>query len=314
MASEKRGVAILGVFVADVAFRAGRQPEIGETIIGSGFKLGPGGKGSNQSVAAARVGADVTFISKIGKDEFGAIALATWKKEGVRAKVLETAEHPTGAAYIFVNDVTGDNAIIVVPGAGGTITPADVDATAEAIRNSAVFITQLEQPVESAMRGLEIAKAAGVTTVFNPAPAVPIDEAIYPLCDYVTPNENEAGLLSGMPVISVDDARKAGDFFLEKGVGAALITLGEAGALLHTPSASRLVPAFNAGPVVETTGAGDAFNGGFATALARGATPEEAVRFGCAVAGISVTRPGTAPSMPSRSEVEALLARNPHVR
>jgi ribokinase len=314
MASEKRGVAILGVFVADVAFRAGRQPEIGETIIGSGFKLGPGGKGSNQSVAAARVGADVTFISKIGKDEFGAIALATWKKEGVRAKVLETAEHPTGAAYIFVNDVTGDNAIIVVPGAGGTITPADVDATAEAIRNSAVFITQLEQPVESAMRGLEIAKAAGVTTVFNPAPAVPIYEAIYPLCDYVTPNENEAGLLSGMPVISVDDARKAGDFFLEKGVGAALITLGEAGALLHTPSASRLVPAFNAGPVVETTGAGDAFNGGFATALARGATPEEAVRFGCAVAGISVTRPGTAPSMPSRSEVEALLARNPHVR
>jgi ribokinase len=314
MASEKRGVAILGVFVADVAFRAGRQPEMGETIIGSGFKLGPGGKGSNQSVAAARVGADVTFISKIGKDEFGAIALATWKKEGVRAKVLETAEHPTGAAYIFVNDVTGDNAIIVVPGAGGTITPADVDATAEAIRNSAVFITQLEQPVESAMRGLEIAKAAGVTTVFNPAPAVPIDEAIYPLCDYVTPNENEAGLLSGMPVISVDDARKAGDFFLEKGVGAALITLGEAGALLHTPSASRLVPAFNAGPVVETTGAGDAFNGGFATALARGATPEEAVRFGCAVAGISVTRPGTAPSMPSRSEVEALLARNPHVR
>ena len=311
MANEKRGVAILGVFVADVAFRANRQPEIGETLIGSGFKLGPGGKGSNQSVAAARVGADVTFISKIGKDEFGAIALATWKKEGVKARVAETADEPTGAAYIFVNDQTGDNAIIVVPGAGGSITPADVDAAADTIRNSAVFVTQLEQPVESAKRGLEIARAAGVVTVFNPAPAVPVDEAIYPLCDYVTPNENEASLLSGAVVKTVDDARKAGDIFLKKGVGAALITLGEAGALLHTASASTLIPAFKAGPVVETTGAGDAFNGGFATAISRGASPAEAVRFGCAVAGISVTRAGTAPSMPKLAEVEALLAQNP---
>src|SRR5882724_10192192 len=310
MAETKKGVAILGVFVADVAFRAGRQPEIGETIIGSGFKLGPGGKGSNQSVAAARVGADVTFISRIGKDEFGAIALATWKREGVTPRVIETADQPTGAAYIFVNDTTGDNAIIVVPGAGGTITLADVDSVTDAIISSAVFITQLEQPVESAMRGLEIARKAGVITVFNPAPAIPVDDAIYPLCDYVTPNENEAGLLSGVPVKTVDDARKAGDIFLAKGVGAALITLGEAGALLHTNSMSKLIPAFNAGPVLETTGAGDAFNGGFAAALARGLAPEAAARFGCAVAGISVTRAGTAPSMPRLAEVEALLARN----
>ena len=130
----------------------------------------------------------------------------------------------------------------------------------------------------------------------------------------MTPNENEAGLLSGMRVASVDDARKAGDIFLRKGVGAALITLGEAGALLHTSSVSTLGPAFNAGPVVETTGAGDAFNGGFAAALARGAEPHEAVRFGCAVAGISVTRPGTAPSMPNLTEVEAILAANPRIR
>ena len=133
MAGGKHGIAILGVFVADLAFRAGRQPGIGETIIGSGFKLGPGGKGSNQSVAAARVGADVTFISRIGKDEFGAIALATWRKEGVKARVVESAGEPTGAAYIFVDDRTGDNAIIVVPGAGGSITPADVDAVADTI-------------------------------------------------------------------------------------------------------------------------------------------------------------------------------------
>ena len=309
MASTKRGIAILGVFVADLAFRAGRMPEMGETIIGSGFKMGPGGKGSNQSVAAARVGADVTFISKLGKDAFGTIALATWREEGVTPKVVEVDDQPTGAAYIFVDEVTGENAIIVVPGAAGSITPADVEAAAGAIRGAAVFVTQLEQPVESALRGLEIAKAAGVVTIFNPAPAAPLDDAIYPLCDYVTPNESEAALLTDMPVGNVDEARKAGDFFLSKGVGAALITLGEAGALLHNRAGSMLVPAFKAGPVVETTGAGDAFNGGFATAIARGAEPAEAVRFGCAVAGISVTRAGTAPSMPRLAEVEALLAR-----
>jgi ribokinase len=307
--AEKRGVAILGVFVADLAFRAGRQPELGETLIGSGFKLGPGGKGSNQSVAAARVGAEVTFISNLGKDAFADIALATWKAEGISARVAQTEEHPTGAAYIFVQDVTGENAIIVVPGAADTILPADVDAAADAIQGAAVFVTQLEQPAASAQRGLEIARAAGVVTVFNPAPAVPLDDAIYPFCDYVTPNENEASLLTGVRVSSVEEARRAGDAFLAKGVGAALITLGEEGALLHSRSQSTLISAFAAGRVVETTGAGDAFNGGFAAALARGAGPEEAARFGCAVAGISVTRKGTAPSMPNLAEVEALLAK-----
>jgi ribokinase len=309
MSESKRGVAILGIFVADLAFRAGRMPGIGETIAGSGFKMGPGGKGSNQAVAAARAGAEVTFISKIGRDEFGAIALATWRKERVTARVIEAVDQPTGAAFIYVNDLTGENAIIVVPGAAATIAPADVEAAADAIRRSAVFVTQLEQPVAAARRGLEIARAAGVVTVFNPAPAEPVDEAIYALCDYVTPNESEAALLTGVPVGNVEEARKAGDVFLARGVGAALITLGAAGALLHTKSRSTLVPAFKVGPVVETAGAGDAFNGGFAAAIARGATPEEAARFGCAVAGISVTRAGTAPSMPSLAEVEALLAR-----
>jgi ribokinase len=309
MPPAKRGVAILGVFVADLAFRAARQPELGETLIGSGFKMGPGGKGSNQAVAAARVGAEVTFISKLGKDAFADIALATWKAEGVTPRVQQVAEQPTGAAYIYVHEVTGENAIIVVPGAADTIAPADVDAAADAIRSAAVFVTQLEQPAASALRGLEIAKAAGVVTVFNPAPAAPLDDAIYPLCDFVTPNENEASLLTGLPVTGIEEARKAGDIFLAKGVGAALITLGEDGALLHTRTQSTLVPAFRAGPVVETTGAGDAFNGGFAAALARGASPADAARFGCAVAGISVTRKGTAPSMPRLAEVEAVLAK-----
>jgi ribokinase len=310
MAQAERGVAILGIFVADLAFWAGRMPTIGETILGSGFKMGPGGKGSNQAVAAARVGADVTFISKIGRDAFGAIALDTWKKEGIAAKVVEMPDQPTGAAFIYVNDKTGENAIIVVSGAAGTIGVKDVDAAADAIRGSAVFMTQLEQPVDAARRGLEIAKQAGAITVFNPAPAAELDDSIYRLCDYVTPNESEATLLTGISVVNTDQARKAGDVFLAKGAGAALITLGEAGALLHTPAQSTLVPAFNAGKVVETTGAGDAFNGGFAAALARGESPLGAVRFGCAVAGISVTRAGTAPSMPALAEVEVLLMKS----
>lgn len=309
MTAGRGGVAILGIFVADLTFRAGRMPAMGETIAGSGFKMGPGGKGSNQAVAAARAGAPVTFISKIGKDEFGAAALATWRKEGIVTQVAQSTDLATGAAFIYVNDKTGDNAIIVVAGAAASIAATDVERAGDAIRNSAVFVTQLEQPVAAARRGLEIAKEGGVITVFNPAPAEPVDEALFALCDYVTPNESEAALLSGIPVASVADARKAGDVLLAKGTGAALITLGEAGALLHTKARSRLIPAFKAGPVVETTGAGDAFNGGFAAALARGLEPEEAARFGCAAAGISVTRAGTAPSMPRLAEIEALLAR-----
>jgi ribokinase len=305
----RSGVAILGIFVADLAFRAGRMPGIGETISGSGFKLGPGGKGSNQSVAAARAGAAVTFISRIGKDDFGRIALATWEAEGIAAQVAESTDEPTGAAFIYVNEKNGENAIIVVPGAAAGIGTADVEAAADAIRNAAVFVTQLEQPVAAAKRGLEIARMAGVTTIFNPAPAEPVPDAVFPLCDYVTPNEHEAAALTGVAVASVDDARRAGDVFLARGAGAALITLGEKGALLHAKGRSILVPAFDAGAVVETAGAGDAFNGAFAAALARGLEAEEAVRFACAAAGISVTRPGTAPSMPRLAEIEALLER-----
>ncbi|HET6159401.1 MAG TPA: ribokinase [Dongiaceae bacterium] len=305
----QEGVAILGVFVADLAFRAGRLPKIGETIIGSGFKMGPGGKGSNQSVAAARVGAKVTIISKLGRDAFGDIALKTWKEEGIVARAAQSDREPTGGAFIFVNHDSGENAIIVYPGAGGTISVADVDAAADIIRGAKVFVTQLEQPVAAAQRGLEIARAAGVTTIFNPAPAEPIPDSIYPFCDYIVPNETEAAALTGRSVATLADAKRVGDTLLAKGAKNALITLGERGALLHNRERSVEIPVFSAGPVVETTGAGDAFVGGFAAAMARGSDPVEAARFGSAVAGISVTRAGTAPSMPRLAEVEALLAK-----
>ena len=301
-------VAILGIFVADTAFRAPRQPKMGETLIGSQFMLGPGGKGSNQAVAAARLGADVSIITSLGKDDFADIALNTWKAEGVNAVVTRLDDNYTGAAYIFIEEETGNNAIIVCPGAAATISAEQVEAARATIESASVFITQLEQPVEAALRGLEIARAAGVTTIFNPAPAVPVDDGIFRYCDYVTPNESETEALTGVAVVTVDDARKAAAVFLSKGVGTAVITLGENGVLLHNKDMSEHVPAFHVAPVVETTGAGDAFNGGMATALARGMTPLDAARFGCAVAGISVTRPGTAPSMPTLAEAEAVYS------
>lgn len=302
-------IVILGVFVADTAYRAQRQPRMGETILGNGFKLGPGGKGSNQAVAAGRLGGDVTFITRLGRDPFAEMAMATWREAGVKPAVIETPESYTGAAYIFVEEGTGNNAIIVSPGAAMLISSADIDRNAELIRSAGVFVTQLEQPIDAAIHALEIAKAAGVTTILNPAPAARLPDTIFALCDYVTPNETETEELTGIKVETVDDARRAAAVFLEKGAGAALITLGEKGALLHDGKVSELVPAVSAGPVIETTGAGDAFNGGFAVGLSRGLDPLDAVRFACAVAGISVTRPGTAPSMPTLAEVEKLLAR-----
>ena len=303
----KQGVAILGIFVADLAFRAGRQPAMGETLMGSGFKMGPGGKGSNQAVAAARAGARVSFISRLGQDAFGEIALSTWKAEAITPRVAMAPDEPTGAAYIFVSDETGENAIIVVPGAAGGISAADVERERHAIETASVFVTQLEQPLDAALRGLEIARAAGAVTLFNPAPAAPVPDSFYSLSDYVIPNETEAAGLTGLSVTSLDDARRAGDALLKKGAGTALITLGARGALFHNGERSVLIDAVHAGKVVETAGAGDSFVGAFAAGLAEGMEPVAAARFGCAAAGISVTRPGTAPAMPSRAEIMALM-------
>ncbi len=306
---QKCDVVILGIFVADLAFSARRMPVIGETIAGSGFAMGPGGKGANQAVASARGGAKTAFISRLGKDDFGDMALATWAREGVVTRISQSENDPTGAAFIFVNDQTGDNAVIVVPGAAAKITAQTVQDNAEIIANAKVFVTQLEQPVEAALAGLQLARTAGTITVFNPAPAEEFPEEIYALCDYITPNETEAASLTGIEVSNVEDAKRAGDALLEKGVGTALITLGEAGALFHNRGTSQMIPAISVNKVVDTTGAGDAFNGNFAAALARGEDPLQAVRFANAAAGLSVTRPGTAPAMPTQKETAERLSR-----
>lgn len=299
-------IVVLGVFVADTAYRADRQPKMGETILGSSFSLGPGGKGSNQAVAIGKLGAPVHMLTRLGRDDFAEMAMNTWKAAGVTPEVIWTPESYTGAAYIFLEEATGNNAIIVCPGAARLISPADIEANRKLIEGASIFITQLEQPIDTAEAALGMAKRAGVTTILNTAPAAPLPDSIFALCDYMTPNETEAEDMTGVKVVTLDDAKAAANALLERGVGTAVITLGERGALIHNRAISEIVPIFRAGPVVETTGAGDAFNGGFAVGLARGLSPVEAAKFGCAVAGISVTRKGTAPAMPSLAEAEAL--------
>lgn len=302
-----KDIVILGVFVADTAYRASRQPKIGETIIGNEFSLGPGGKGSNQAVAAALAGGNVHFISRLGKDDFANMAISLWEKSGITPHVTQYSDSYTGAAYIFIEDKTGNNAIIVSPGAAANINDDDITANKELIQGSRVFMTQLEQSLDSAGTALSFAKDGGAITILNPAPAQPLGENILKLCDFVTPNEIEAEQITGTPVKSINDAEIAAGKLLEEGASAAVITLGEQGALFKDNNQIIHQPSYEVGPVVETTGAGDAFNGGLAVALAEEMPIDKALRFACATASISVTRQGTAPSMPDRHEIDTLI-------
>ena len=298
-------VLVLGVFVADTAYRASRMPKMGETILGNSFVLGPGGKGSNQAVAAGNLGADVTIITRLADDDFGKMAKQTWQNANVKGSIKYSTNSYTGAAFIFIDDKTGDNAIIIAPGAASEISLSDIHDNSEIISSTDVFLTQLEQPIEVAQEGLKVAKENNKITILNPAPAAKLPKEIFGLCDFITPNETETEALTGLPVRNEKEAENAAKVLNDLGVKTPIITMGEQGAFLYEHG---LVPAFNAGKVVETTGAGDAFNGGFAVALSEGKSALEAVKFGCATASISVTRAGTAPSMPARDEVEEILS------
>jgi ribokinase len=302
-----KSVTVMGSYVADLAFRIDRLPTWGETRMGESFQLGPGGKGSNQAVAAARAGAHVNFISKLGQDPFGEIARTLYRNEGIDTQFVFSTANPTGAAAILIDAAKGENAIIVVPGACFELTPTEVDQATALIAASAIFVAQLELPLPTVEHGLKLANSHHVLTILNPAPATILPSSIYPLCDYLTPNESEASTLTGIAVTDLASAEEAATALLARGVRNVILTLGAQGALIKNSTLTRHVPAVDAGPVIETTGAGDAFNGGLATALAEGMDLIDATRFACAVAGISVTRPGTAPSMPRRPEINAIL-------
>jgi ribokinase len=305
----KPKVCVLGAFVADLTCRTERMPKWGETILGIAFKLGPGGKGSNQAVAAARLNGDVRLITKLGRDAFGEMARNFYRQQGMSLDcVYEDPEESSGTATIVVDDQTRENAIVVVQGACGRLTISEVEAAREKIATSDIFLTQLELPIPPTIRGIEIAHEAGVPVILNPAPALPLPKEIFRKVDYLTPNESEAlGLIGETSMREFEEIEKLVDRLIALGVPNVVLTLGEKGAFVKGPSVCRLIRAFQCGSVVETTGAGDAFCGGFAAALAEGKELLSAVRFGCATAGISVTRHGTAPSMPRRKEIDDLM-------
>jgi len=294
--------------MADLVTRTDRMPVWGETMRGNSFAMGPGGKGSNQAVAAARQGAQVNLISRLGQDQFGHMAQQLYADEGLYTRfVTEDADHPTATASITVDDASGENAIITVPGACEAVTVEDVDRAEVAIAESRVFVSQLELPETACRYALGVARRAGAAVLLNPAPALDLPDASFAEVDYLTPNESEAAALVGHPVENADQARDAARALRERGVTHALITLGADGVYVSSPDYEGHIPAVDAGPVIETTGAGDAFNGALAAAIAEDRPLAEAVRFANAAAGLSVTQPGAAHAMPSRAAVERLL-------
>lgn len=298
---------IVGIYAADLVFSTSRIPDPGETIQAASFMRSHGGKGSNQAVAAARSGAEVFFFTFVGDDSFGRDAAILWRNEGIRSLARTIDGQSTGAAGIMVNAKTGDNAIVVYPGACLYMSARDIEKMENEIAATDVFVTQLEQPVDAVLRGLSLARKHGITTVLNPAPARELPEEIFSLCDYLLPNQNEASMLAGRPIETPQQAESAARVLLRKGVRNVIVTMGEKGSLFCSDDGTFLVPAYQAGQCVDTTGAGDGYTAGFATALASGFSHRQAMEFAAVLAGISVTRHGAAVSMPSRQEIDVAL-------
>lgn len=295
-------IVVLGSFNADLVSYMSRMPKRGETITGDRFVTGPGGKGSNQAVAAARLGAQVSFVARVGQDSLAEIGLKLWRAEGIDTSFISRdPDASTGVASIFV-DHEGHNVIVVTLGANDALRPMHVDDAEEAIAGADVLLTQLESPLSTVTHALQMARRHGVRTILNPAPAQPLDSNVLQYVDILTPNEHELSI-----VTSEEDTGEATRRVFEQGVGALIVTVGKRGAGWYTPDgATDLVPAYDVN-TVDTVGAGDAFNGALAVALAEGKALPQAVAFANAAAAVSVTRPGAAASMGHRSEVEALI-------
>ena len=300
-------ICVFGVFVADLCFFADKIPIKGETVLGKIHIVGPGGKGSNQAIAAARLGGNVNFITKIGDDQNAKMALKLYKEAGINtASIIQDSNQSTGVAGIMINEKTGDNAINIVPGAAGSLSNKDIDNNIEFLKNSKIFLTQLETPYEVTSYALNKAKESGSITIFNPAPASNINESDFKCMDYFTPNETEASFYLGKKVESKIEIEEAAKTFLAKGVQNIVITLGPKGLYFANSSESYFVDAYNLNDdVLDTTGAGDAFNGAFAYALSKNQNNKDALEFANKVAGISTTRAGAANAMPKLDEVEA---------
>ena len=303
-------VCVFGSFVVDLMARTPHLPEPGETVRGSMFRMGAGGKGFNQAVAAHKAGADVTVITKLGRDSFANVALDTMKElEMDDSRVMYSDDIPTGIALITVDENTSQNEIVVVPGALNNISHEEVDAFRDVLSESEYVLLQLEIDLDADLYAAGIAHDLGCKVILNSAPFAPISDEFYSYCWMVTPNEVEAEELSGIRVTDTDSAEKAARFFHSKGVEAVCITLGDRGVYLSYDGTAKMIPAFKV-EAIDSTGAGDAFSGGLLAGLSEGMDLERAVQFGQAVAALSVQKLGTTPSMPTRAEVNDFLSKN----
>ena len=298
----KSPIVVVGSVNTDMVVKSQRIPAVGETVTGGQFVLAAGGKGANQAVAAARLGGQVTLVAKVGQDMFGNQAVENFRREGIATdSILRDSQNATGVALILVDD-QGENLISVAPGANFALAPAEIEQVAQQIRTAAVLMLQLEIPMDCVCRAAELAARAGVRVVLDPAPAAPLEDRLLRNVTVLTPNETEAQQLTGMPVHDEASARAAAATLLQRGVQHVIITMGSQGALLAGAGQYRWFPAI---PVqaIDSTAAGDAFNGGLACALARGATLEEAVRWGGLAGALATTRLGAQPSLPTEDEL-----------
>ncbi|MBQ8505902.1 MAG: ribokinase [Clostridia bacterium] len=303
-------IVVFGSFVVDLTSRSQGLPVPGQTILGSSFKMGPGGKGSNQAVAAHRAGADVTLVTKVGKDVFGKVALDFYKGEGMNTDyILEDEKRETGVALILVDENSAQNEIVVVPAACANISMDEVEKCRALIEGADILLLQHEINFDAQYKVIDIAYNAGVKIVLNPAPACEVPEDVLKKIYCVTPNETEAQVLTGVEVKNLEDAQKAAKVFLDKGVKNVVITMGSLGAFATDGEKSELVPRLSVN-AIDTTGAGDAFNGGFVMALSEGKDLFTALRYGNATGALSVTKLGTAPAMPTRAEIDAMVKEN----
>ena len=299
-------LVVLGSVNADHVLQVASFPRPGETLHGHSYCVIPGGKGANQAVAAARLGADIAFIASVGDDSFGHTMLETFANEGINTEAVMVEENmPTGIAMIQVA-ATGENSICISAEANGCLTPARIEPHHKLIADADTLLMQLETPIETIEAAAQVAKSAGTRVVLNPAPAQPLSDDLLQLVDMITPNETEAELLTGIKVTDMASAQLAADALHAKGIELVMITLGSQGVWVSQNGNGQQVEGFRV-EATDTTGAGDTFNGALLTGLQEGRKLDEAIRFAHAAAAISVTRMGAQTSIPHRSEVKRFL-------
>ena len=296
-------ISVLGIFVADISFSGSKIPAVGETILGNKYNVGPGGKGCNQAIAIARLGGKVNFISKIGKDSYGELALNTLKKNKINTKnIIQDTNLQTGVAGILVDKNSGKNAINVIVGAPSTLKINEIDDQMNLIKNSKIFLTQLEVPKDVTLHCLKVAKENGCVTILNPAPASEISKEFYNNIDFFTPNETEAEFYTGIKITNEKDAKQAADKLINLGIKKVIITLGEKG-LFYSDGKEEIYLKAHSVKAIDTTGAGDAFNGGLAFGISNGKSIKECLALANKVAGISTTKLGAGNAMPFKKDI-----------